>query len=78
VLTRRLEVAFLLLNDPFAFRCSLCLRLFVPRGLNVTWEDFVNIDRDFSRQLCGPLLKVIKIREVSNLDKCFLHLRKTG
>ena len=46
MLTRRLEVAFLLSNDPFAFRCSLCSRLFVPRGLEVTPEEFVNIDSD--------------------------------
>jgi hypothetical protein len=63
---RRLELAFVLQGTPFAWRCSLCQRLFAPPGPELTNAALADIDRDFRVHVCYPLLEV---QDITEFDK---------
>lgn len=60
---RRLELAFVFRGTPFAWRCSLCGKLFAPSGTEVDGEVLADIDRNFRVHVCYPLLDLEAITE---------------
>ncbi len=58
---------------PFAYRCSLCAKLFAPRGIELTTAEIENIDRDFVHHVCWPLLEIVSLREITQFDSRSSH-----
>jgi hypothetical protein len=56
-LQRRLELAFVFRGTPFAWRCSICRKLFAPPGEALTPETISDITREFRLHVCYPLLE---------------------
>ncbi len=52
---RQLELAYSLFHKPFAWRCTLCRRLFAPRSSRLTTEQVEEISREFRVHLCWPV-----------------------
>ncbi len=67
--SRRLELAFILSGQPFAWQCSLCGRLFVRLGSEVAHSELEQIQCEFRQHLCSPVAKVLTIEEISEFDK---------
>ena len=61
---RRLELAFVFQGTPFAWRCSLCGKLFAPSGPEITTDTLADIDREFRVHVCYPLLDIEQITEL--------------
>lgn len=66
IIQRRLKLAFVFQGTPFAWRCSLCGKLFASSGPEITNETLSDIDREFRVHICYPLLD---IEEITELDK---------
>lgn len=60
---RRLELAYVFRGTPFAWRCSLCSKLFASTGTEMTGEALADIDRNFRVHVCYPLLDLEAITE---------------
>ncbi|HEU5401342.1 MAG TPA: hypothetical protein VFU86_08300 [Terriglobales bacterium] len=63
---RRLQLAFVFQGIPFAWKCTLCGKLFAPAGSEITNESLADIDREFRVHTCYPLLD---IEEITELDR---------
>ncbi len=63
---RRLALAFVFQGTPYAWRCSVCGKLFAPSSSELTNETLSDIDREFRVHVCYPLLD---IEEITELDK---------
>ena len=63
---RRLKLAFVFQGIPFAWRCSLCGKLFAAPGSEITSETLSDIDREFRVHVCYPLLD---IEDITELDR---------
>jgi hypothetical protein len=60
---RRLKLAFVFRGTPFAWRCSLCGKLFASSNPEITNETLADIDREFRVHVCYPLLDIEEITE---------------
>ncbi len=60
---RQLELAFVFRGNPFAWRCSLCRKLFASTGTEMNGEALADIDRNFLIHVCYPLLDLEAITE---------------
>ena len=69
MVSRRLELAFVLSGKPFAWRCSVCGRVFVPFGSHATTEDQRLMEVEFRQHLCSPVANVATIEEMTEYDK---------
>ena len=63
---RRLKLAFVFQGVPFAWKCSLCGKLFTQSSPEITTETLSDIDREFRVHICYPLLD---IEQITELDK---------
>jgi hypothetical protein len=62
---RRLELALTLFAKPYAWRCSVCLRLFAVRGMDPDLEELGVVDHEFRIHRCRPATK----EDPTNLSK---------
>lgn len=65
MVSRCLELAFIFSGQPFAWRCSVCGRVFVPFGSQSAPDDQWLMEREFRQHLCSPLPNVVTIDEIS-------------
>jgi hypothetical protein len=49
---RRLELALTLFAQPYAWRCSVCMRLFAVRGMDPDPEELGVVDHEFRIHRC--------------------------
>ena len=70
---RRLELALTLFDKPYAWKCTVCGRLFAIRGMDLDLEQLSTIDHEFRIHMCWPLAEfddgtrsILKIKELVN------------
>ncbi|MDT8069428.1 MAG: hypothetical protein ROO76_14785 [Terriglobia bacterium] len=74
---RRLELAFVFQGIPFAWRCSICGKLFAASTADLTPELISDISREFRVHACYPLLEIEQITELDRrLVPSSLKIRK--
>lgn len=66
IVRRRLQLAFVFQGVPFAWRCSICGKLFAASTPDLTEELISDISREFRVHACYPLLE---IEEITELDR---------
>ena len=69
MISRELQLAFMLSGKPFGWRCSICQRVFVPLGLEMTEGELKHLQREFQQHLCCPVTDVVTVGEISGYDK---------
>ncbi|HEU5399708.1 MAG TPA: hypothetical protein VFU86_00040 [Terriglobales bacterium] len=69
MVSRRLQVAFILSGQPFGWRCSACGRMFVPFGSPATPEEQRLMEREFRQHLCSYVTNVLTIEEIAEQDR---------
>jgi hypothetical protein len=69
MISRQLQLAFILSGKPFGWRCSICRRVFVPLGLETTHVELQCLQREFQQHLCWPVTDIATIEEIAEHDK---------
>ena len=52
---RRLQLALTLFEKPYAWRCTVCGRLYSLKGMSPTNDELEVIDQEFSLHICWPI-----------------------
>jgi hypothetical protein len=56
MLKRELKLQYVLFDQPYAWRCTLCTKLFVVKSAPVSSEDLENIWKEFRNHNCWCML----------------------
>ncbi len=63
------QVSFTLFGVPFAWRCSVCSRLFVLPSTTLTNGAVEEVNREFKTHLCWSVFNIQGIEQLIKFDK---------